>query len=310
MSWRNAGVCDKCTHASRITRHRGTRDKNECNSLQNMRRIRLTDRLLSELTMPIRPASSMPTHLFTVRRIAMACGFVVLAGCAQQQEPGYYAPQRGSSITDSQYTGEGAQYRSVVRAPSQLQISLDRNGRQMNTQAADGQPAPQGPVPTNAANEGAGAVAQAQPVATAPSTASTGAASNNPALANFAPQPQTYAGTLPCLAPGMNCSGQKMVLTLAPNGRWRARLAFVDVAGTTGKPTVEQGCWDATTARPIRVLLTDSAGNTRADFESLGNTLRVRSMDGQTPNLNYSLTRQPDLDPIDELSSAAAPNCG
>jgi len=37
--------------------------------------------------------------------------------------------------------------------------------------------------------------------------------------------------------------------------------------------------------------------------------LRVRSIGGQTPNLNYNLTRQPDLDPIDELASAAAPKC-
>ena len=34
--------------------------------------------------------------------------------------------------------------------------------------------------------------------------------------------------------------------------------------------------------------------------------LRVRSIAGQTPNLNYNLTRQPDLDPIDELAKAAA----
>lgn len=304
---RNKGVCDKCIHVEGIIGGCCPGDTNDCNSLQNMRRIRLTDRLLSESTMSTRPASSMPPPLFTVKRIAAACGLVVVVGCAQQQEPGYYAPQRGSSITDSQYTSEGAQYRNVVRAPSQLQISLDRDARQTNPQG-DGQAQARGSLPTSAANEGA--VAQAQPVAAAQSTGSTGGAANNPALANFAPQPQTYAGTLPCLAPGMNCSGQKMVLTLAPNGRWRARLAFVDVAGTTGKPTVEQGCWDATTTRPIRLLLTDSKGNTRADFESVGNTLRVRSMDGQTPNLNYSLTRQPDLDPINELSSADAPNCG
>jgi len=37
--------------------------------------------------------------------------------------------------------------------------------------------------------------------------------------------------------------------------------------------------------------------------------LRVRSIAGQTPNLNYNLTRQPDLDPIDELAKAQAPQC-
>ena len=34
--------------------------------------------------------------------------------------------------------------------------------------------------------------------------------------------------------------------------------------------------------------------------------LRVRSIAGQTPNLNYNLTRQPDLDPIDELANRRA----
>lgn len=312
---RNEGDCDKCTHTTRASSDSRVSDTNDCNGLQNMRRIRLTARTLSESTMSIHPASSMPAPFFAVKRIAAACGLVVLAGCAQQQEPGYYTPQRGSSITDSQFTGEGAQYRSVVRAPSQVQISLDRDARQANPQGAAAQAQPQGPLPASAST--ADGVAQAQPVAAPPVAGSAGSAggsmggaANNPALASFAPQPQTYAGTLPCLASGMNCSGQKMVLTLAPNGRWRARLAFVDMAGATGKPTVEQGCWDATTARPIRVLLTDTKGNTRADFESMGNMLRVRSMDGQTPNLNYSLTRQPDLDPISELSSAAAPNCG
>jgi len=251
------------------------------------------------------PACLPPAPSLTLTRSALACGLILLAGCAQQQAPGYYDPQRGSSITDSQYTGEGAQYRNVVRAPSQLQISLDRDGRQPAAQAADASAAaPQGPAAS-------GAVAQARPVAGAGNASgATPAAAVNPALASFAPQAQTYAGTLPCLAQGMRCSGQKMVLTLAPNGRWRARLAFMDVAGATGKPVLEQGCWDATTSRPIRLLLTDTKGNTRADFESVNNALIVRSMDGQTPNLNYSLTRQPDLDPIDELSSAGAPNCG
>lgn len=265
------------------------------------------------------------TFLFT--RSALAGGLIALAGCAQPQTPGFYDPQRGSSITDSQYTGEGAQYRNVVRAPSQLQISLDRDARQAGAPAASvsvaGNPVganptagtPAGDAQTGAADapvRGQATTASAvqdRPGATATGGA-TGTAAANPALAGFAPQAQTYAGTLPCLAPGMNCSGQRMVLTLAPNGRWRARLAFLDATGAPGKPVVEQGCWDATTARPIRVLLTDRQGNTRADFESINNALIIRSMDGQTPNLNYSLTRQPDLDAIDELSSSAAPNCG
>ena len=66
---------------------------------------------------------------------------------------------------------------------------------------------------------------------------------------------------------------------------------------------VEQGCWNATDERPSRVILLDGKGNVRAEFAAAANNvLRVRSIAGQTPNLNYNLTRQPDLDPIDELA--------
>jgi len=37
--------------------------------------------------------------------------------------------------------------------------------------------------------------------------------------------------------------------------------------------------------------------------------LRLISMNGGTANLTYNLSRQPDLDPIDELKGKPAPNC-
>jgi hypothetical protein len=40
-----------------------------------------------------------------------------------------------------------------------------------------------------------------------------------------------------------------------------------------------------------------------------GNMLRLISMNGGTANLTYNLSRQPDLDPIDELKGKPAPNC-
>ncbi len=55
----------------------------------------------------------------------------------------------------------------------------------------------------------------------------------------------------------------------------------------------------------------DRGGNVRADFSvPVNNTLRVRSVNGKTPNLNYTLTRQPDLDPVSELDKQPAPRCG
>ncbi|MDQ8033565.1 MAG: hypothetical protein REJ50_16255 [Bordetella sp.] len=223
----------------------------------------------------------------------------VLAGCAQQRTEGYYNPPAESTITDAQSQAQAAGYRSVVHAPSQVQIEL--KPRQPNAQqkqqaqaggptAEDGQPAP--------ANE--------------PSNADAGVPVGTPrtAAAELIPQAQTFQGTLPCFATALNCEAQRVTLTLAPNGRWRARLAYLDAKSANTPPTLEQGCWDATQERPPRVLLLDGAGNLRADLSMpLYNTLRVRSVNGHTPNLNYTLTRQPDLDPIAELKQPE-PRCG
>jgi hypothetical protein len=37
--------------------------------------------------------------------------------------------------------------------------------------------------------------------------------------------------------------------------------------------------------------------------------LRLVSINRDSVNLTYTLTRQPDLDPIDELNKTTAPNC-
>jgi hypothetical protein len=56
--------------------------------------------------------------------------------------------------------------------------------------------------------------------------------------------------------------------------------------------------------------LLDESGNVRADLVMTGNNvLQLRSLNGQTPNLNYTITRQPDVDPIAELDKSPVPNC-
>ena len=56
--------------------------------------------------------------------------------------------------------------------------------------------------------------------------------------------------------------------------------------------------------------MVEANGNVRAELAMVsGNSLRVRAINGEAPSLTYSLTRQPDLDPIDELSGKAAPSC-
>lgn len=227
------------------------------------------------------------------------------AGCAQQKTEGYYDPPAESTVTDAQYQGSGAGYRSVIRAPSQVQIALKPDARKPQSQAQqaaagaatteDGQAVPE----DTGGGGSASASAAAQP-APAP----------NAAAHSLVPQPQTYMGTLPCFSPAMQCTAQRVTLTLAPNGRWRGRTAYLEDDPKKGPPVAEQGCWDATDERPPRVILMDGQGNARVEFVvAANNVLRVRSIAGQTPNLNYNLTRQPDLDPIDELAKAGAPKC-
>ena len=226
---------------------------------------------------------------------AVLAGAALMAGCAQQRTAGYYNPPAASTTTDAQYQGDGAAYRQVVRAPSQLQIALKA--------PQPGQPPKSNPTPEEAADEAAKAQASAEAAAAAAGSAS-------PEAHALVPQAQTYMGTLPCLTPSAQCAAQRVTLTLAPNGRWRSRTAFLDNAGNLGKPTAEQGCWDATAEQPPRVLLTDAAGNLRVEFVvAANNVLRVKSVLGKSPNLNYSMTRQPDLDAIDELSKQPAPQC-
>ncbi|KGD93544.1 hypothetical protein JL37_13935 [Achromobacter sp. RTa] len=241
----------------------------------------------------------------SVMGLLLAGAALGAAGCAQQKTEGYYDPPAESTVTDAQYQGSGAGYRSVIRAPSQVQIALKPDARKPQNQAqqaaAGAQTTEDGQaVPEN--TEGGGSGGGSAPAAPAPVP--------NAAVHNLVPQPQTYMGTLPCFSPAMQCTAQRVTLTLAPNGRWRGRTAYLEDDPKKGPPVAEQGCWDATDERPPRVILMDGQGNARVEFlVAANNVLRVRSIGGKTPNLNYNLTRQPDLDPIDELAKASAPKC-
>ena len=60
----------------------------------------------------------------SVMGLLLAGTAIGAAGCAQQKTEGYYDPPVESTVTDAQYQGSGAGYRSVIRAPSQVQIAL------------------------------------------------------------------------------------------------------------------------------------------------------------------------------------------
>ncbi|MCY1200863.1 hypothetical protein D9M72_123130 [compost metagenome] len=239
---------------------------------------------------------------FSVMGLLLAGTALGAAGCAQQKAEGYYDPPVESTVTDAQYQGSGAAYRSVIRAPSQVQIALKPDARKPQSQAQQAAATGQITEDGQAVPEDTGGGSSAAAAAPAPAP--------NAAALSLVPQPQTYMGTLPCFSPVMQCTAQRVTLTLAPNGRWRGRTAYLDDDPKKGPPVAEQGCWDATDERPPRVILMDGQGNVRVEFlVAANNVLRVRSIGGQTPNLNYNLTRQPDLDPIDELAKAGAPKC-
>lgn len=239
-------------------------------------------------------ASSSSRRYFPLIATVLA-GAALTAGCAQQRAEGYYNPPRESTVTDAQYQGQGAGYRPLVQAPSQLQIALKA--------PAPGQP--RKPEPTD--EEAARLAALQENNAAAAATA---AGSASPAAHALVPQAQTYMGTVPCLSPSEQCVAQRVTLTLAPNGRWRSRTIYLNSTGESGAPSAQQGCWDATAEHPPRVLLFDAAGNPLMEFTvAANNVLRVGSVLGITPNLSYNFTRQPDLDPIDELGQTSAPKC-
>jgi len=229
-----------------------------------------------------------------IYRTLALCLPVVVAGCAQMQQqmqqPGYYNPPAASSTTDAIEHAEAPYGSQTMRAPSQFQIGL--KGRASDAAPVQGQPS--GATQTTAnPNQGANAVA-----------------SNDSLQASLFPEPLTFAGTLPCFHPEMKCSAQRITITLAPNGRWRARSAYLEQSNQSGSSLADQGCWRVIPQAVPRIILLNPSGNARAELALTStNVLRLVSINGDSVNLTYTLTRQPDLDPIDELNKTTAPNC-
>jgi hypothetical protein len=96
-----------------------------------------------------------------------------------------------------------------------------------------------------------------------------------------------------------------MTLTLAPDGQWRARGTPLD--GTAA--TVSMGCWHLVSTEPVGIVL-QTGDQARATLEfTQSNVLRLTRLDGQTPLLESRLTRQADIDPIQELAAKPAEAC-
>jgi len=223
---------------------------------------------------------------------------VLIAGCAQMQQPGYYNPPAASSTTDAIEQAESSYGSQTLRAPSQIQIGFKGQG-------GDAAPVKGTSVSANQT----GLTGQAGQSVTG--AASGAAASANDSLqSTLFPEPLTFAGTLPCFHPEMKCSAQRISITLAPNGRWRARATYLEQTTQSGAALTDQGCWRVIPQAVPRIVLLNPAGNVRAELaHTSSNVLRLVSINGDSPNLTYTLTRQPDLDPINELNKTKAPTC-
>jgi uncharacterized lipoprotein NlpE involved in copper resistance len=221
-------------------------------------------------------------HVSQLRGAAILVSTLLLSACAQMQQPGYYNLPAASSATDALAQAEGAYATQAVRAPSQIQFGLNPS------------------APTQQ---------QAGATQTTTASAPAAAAPTDTLRSELIPEPQTFAGTLPCFHPEMKCVAQRVTISMSPNGRWRARAAYLGQDNKTSQ-LADQGCWRATAQAVPRIVLLNSQGNVRAELAMTGtNVLRLISINGDSPNLTYTLTRQPDLDPINELNNQSSPNC-
>lgn len=120
---------------------------------------------------------------------------------------------------------------------------------------------------------------------------------------------RSFLGTVPCPS-GMACEASRFMVTLAPSGEWRARTTLL-MGNQPSQALTEQGCWNIIGNDPLRIALVHANQDTaKADLVFVNsNLLRVQAINGVQPVLEHRLTRQADLDPIDELKNRPALNC-
>ncbi|MHA3903690.1 hypothetical protein ACTPOE_09045 [Castellaniella sp. WN] len=217
------------------------------------------------------------THM--IPRLLSLALLALLTACAQPRGPGFYDVPRGDTASDARHRAQGD---ADTVAPAQLQFGFGADSQK--------KPAPE------RGDTGAG-------------TADTAVQATRPAGPGAIPQElaetRTYLGTVACPAGQQACPARRMTLTLAPDGQWRARSAPLD--GTAA--TTALGCWHLVSTDPARIVLQtgDQAYATLEFIQS--NVLRLTRLNGQAPLLESRLTRQADIDPIQELAGKPAETC-
>lgn len=221
---------------------------------------------------PLRPSATLTSG----RTFGILAVLVLLAACAQPQESAVlYDTSRENTRRDAQdyVMGEGP------RATSQIQLGFGSTG----------------PAESAGTEQQQGARSEAAPASAA--------------IPRPLAEARSFLGTVPCPS-GMACDAARFMVTLAPSGEWRSRTTLL-VADKPGQILLDQGCWDIIDTAPLRIALVQPDGATAmGDFTFVnGNTLRVNILNGAQPMLEHRLTRQADLDPIDELKDRPTLNC-
>ena len=219
---------------------------------------------------------------FALRLSGLTLIGAITVGCAQTSAPNYYDPPKASSTQDAIRGAENAGAGQVLTAPAQFQMTWNSGKSEATTEKATSQPQAE-------SNDKMGE----------------GASPNG-----LIDKPETFMGNLPCFAANMNCSTQRVLVTLAPNGRWRSRITYFDQGQPSGQPAAAQGCWRRSLSTPPVLFLQDGEQNVRVELRMTANdTLQIVTIDGASPNLTYTLSRQPDLDPVAELDGKPTPTC-
>lgn len=230
--------------------------------------------------------SRRPVFVSPIRLVGLSL-LVLLGACTQQNQPGYYDTPRENTVSDALHRAQGD---AGTVAPSQLQLGFGAQSRKPANGAAG---APEGAPGTT------------PPQAAAAAGAPAAAAGPRSGMPEALRETRTYLGTVPCPDNGL-CSAARMTLTLAPDGQWRARNATLTGNGPT--QTV-MGCWFLAGTEPARIVL-QSGDQSYATLELIqSNVLKLTRLNGQAPLLESRLTRQADIDPIDELASKPAQAC-
>lgn len=118
---------------------------------------------------------------------------------------------------------------------------------------------------------------------------------------------RTFLGTIPCSSAQANCAPIRFTVTFSPNGMWRMRAS--EMPPSSGS-AVAQGCWHQIGSEPTRLVLETSQDTILADLSFVHDQLlRVNVFNYVSPTLETHLSRQQDIDGIDELQNQTGPSC-